>query len=160
MENDIWILDVNIIHHVGCFAILASTLRSDEAVFSRADAWWVQRGFIQTYVLHLSSCVPRHSCPVNWPSLELPVTGSSAGGDGPDGLRWPQPIDGCVAVQICRLGVFTSYIGFSRTAWRGSHCRSPSRNIGIESKTRWEEGSCQARVECHRCDEQGLNDFC
>lgn len=39
MENDIWILDVNIIHHVGCFAILASTLCSDEAVISRAREW-------------------------------------------------------------------------------------------------------------------------
>jgi len=39
MENDIWILDVNIIHHVGRFAVLASTLCSDEAVISRADAW-------------------------------------------------------------------------------------------------------------------------
>lgn len=39
MENDIWILDVNIIHHVGCFAILASTLCSDKAVISRASEW-------------------------------------------------------------------------------------------------------------------------
>lgn len=76
------------------------------------------------------------------------------------GVRWPQSIDGCIAVQICRLGVFTSYIGFLWTAWRGSHCKSPSRNIEIKSKTRWEERSCQAGVECHRCDEQGLNDFC
>lgn len=47
MENDIWILDVNIIHHVGCFTILASTLRSDEAVISRANKRRVQHGFIR-----------------------------------------------------------------------------------------------------------------
>lgn len=50
MENDIWILDVNIIYHVGCFAVLASSPCSAEAVISRANEWWVQHGFIQIYL--------------------------------------------------------------------------------------------------------------
>lgn len=94
MENDIWILDVNIIYHVGCFAVPASSPCSAEAVISKANEWWVQHGLTQIYLLHLSPVFLRTA--VNWLSLELGTAASLARvvGQALSCVRWPQPMGG------------------------------------------------------------------
>lgn len=148
MENDIWILDVNIIHHVGCFAILASTLRSDEAVISRANKRWVQHGFIHlsgASKLLCSSIQPRAG-PVSGSGQELAIAGPWLG-DGPDAQLvsdGPSPL--MATWQIWRLRDFTSNTVFSCMVWRGVAANPHQEILGSKAK-QGEERSCQARVQ-------------
>lgn len=125
MENDIWILDVNIIYHVGCFAVLASSPCSAEAVISRANEWWVQHGFIQIYLssVLLSAEPGAGHC---WFSGQGGWT--SAGGHDPWVSLWE--------------------LSHPVLASANPH---PERS---GSKAKWDGRSCQAGVQCHGCDEQ------